>query len=79
MPKVTITMEIDDIVVETEDHGGFVDGECRACHKTGWLVSSLYGFPPESPQARKHRNALIHTPDCPVLPFITKNGAFKKS
>ena len=64
-----IEVDADKLVILTEDHGGYLAGECIVCKAGGWYDGSLgYRFDDKDVL----RNHLIHKKSCPVNKAIKK-------
>ena len=73
MVKVAIMVDLNDVVVVTENHGGYQGGKCVACGAIGWLDTRC-GYP--YPATGVLRNKLIHTKGCSINKYLTPEGNF---
>jgi len=73
--KITLKKDIEKIVVVTEDHGGFLEGECIACDETGW-IDGKYGY--RYGVKGVPGNHLIHKKNCVMNKFLNIDGTLKK-
>lgn len=69
MPIVSFAMRADDVVLVTENHGGYLGGRCIACGSAGWIEG--YGFPFGT---RNKGNYVVHKKACPMNAIINKEG-----
>lgn len=77
MPLVTLQKEAKELIIETEDHGGYMSGYCFACGAHGWVdgVASC-GYPQGSSQGLL--SGLRHAANCPLGDILNDDGSFKK-
>ncbi len=60
--KIKVELELQELVRVTEDHGGYLVGECLICKASGWLEDRLgqaYG-------AKDAGADLVHKKSCPI-------------
>lgn len=65
-----IELQLNDVVVIDENHGGYLGGHCIACKASGW-IEGRYGIAASAPKRGAH---LCHTKTCPVNKLITATG-----
>lgn len=74
MPKVVLELDVQDVVVITENHGGYLTGKCVGCKADGWLGDTGYGYP-----ARSRRKGagyhLKHKASCPMNDILNNDGS----
>lgn len=64
-----ILVDINKLVITTQNHGGYLAGECIVCGAGGWYDGDL-GFRFDNKEVLK--NHLIHKKSCPVNDGIKK-------
>lgn len=69
MTKVTLEVDAEDVVLITENHGGYYVGYCFACKATGWLHTK-YGYPVRAKKAP----GLQHKASCPMNDILNDDG-----
>ena len=62
--KIAVELDLDVIVRITDNHGGYLAGECIACGASGWIVERRHGFSHGSED--KWPAELHHKARCPV-------------
>ena len=72
MPKVTLTIEAKELIIVTEDHGGYKAGHCFACKASGWI--SGFGYPARAKKVPG--NHLKHRVSCPMNGLLNDGGSF---
>jgi hypothetical protein len=62
-PRKFAEIHIDKVVQVTENHGGYLGGECLSCGALGWL-DGKYGYAHNAKGIMSNR--LIHKAGCPM-------------
>ncbi len=75
MPK-TVAIDPKKVVIVTEDHGGYLAGECIACNALGWL-EPRYGYPYRV-KGTVIGSGVVHKKGCPMNKVLNDDGTFKK-
>lgn len=70
---VIIRKRPSEVIMVTEDHGGFQTGRCLACGESGWLEG--LGFPAWAMAYGAH---LKHKKRCPMNRLLDEKGQLKK-
>jgi len=73
MAKITIEVEVKDLIVVTENHGGYLVGMCFACKASGWLYN--HGYPARAQNVPGAH--LQHRASCPMNDMLNDDGSFK--
>lgn len=72
MTSVTVRLPLNKLVVVTENHGGYMGGECISCGASGWL-NGKYGLKAGTKDAKEWKGThLVHKPSCPVNKFAAE-------
>ena len=71
---VTIEKNAKEVVIVTEDRGGFKAGYCFACGASGWIAG--FGYPHHAKDAPG--NHLRHKMTCPMNQVLDERGELKK-
>lgn len=74
MPRVMLKVKAEDVVVVTENHGGYTAGHCSACGAMGWIDG--HGYPHHAKDVMGNR--LKHKPKCPMNAHLNADGSIKK-
>jgi len=72
MPIVTLKKEAEDVIIITENHGGYLEGKCFACGASGWINGCGYPSRVKAPGAH-----LQHKADCPMNAALNDDGSLK--
>lgn len=65
--KIKLEIELEKLIVITENHGGYLVGQCIVCGESGWLGGKL-GYRAGAKQVPG--NHLKHKHSCPVNEVI---------
>ena len=67
-----INLDINKIVQVTENHGGYLAGNCLACDASGWM-DTKFGYPFRV-RSLVMSNRLTHKLECPMNKYLKIDG-----
>lgn len=72
--RVTIKKNAEDVIIVTEDHGGYKEGYCFACEASGWIDG--FGYPCHAKGVPANR--LKHKHYCSMNDVLNDDGSLKQ-